>query len=173
MKKSVKKLALAAMLAAVAVVLLCTSSLFPTGRAAFAAVAGLASAAALIECGLLHAVLCFAASALLGLILAPDRTSAIMFAVFLGYYPVLKGIIEKKAGRRLTEWVFKLAAFNVALALMWLIYRLGFTGFDIKIKGILIPLAVAGVNAVFVIYDIALSKLIFIYITRISSRLNR
>ncbi len=173
MKDSAKKLAIAAMLAAVAVVLLCASSFIPTGRAAFAAVAGLVSAAALIECGMLHSVLCFAVSALLGIILTPDRTAAIMYAVFLGYYPIVKGIIEKKSGSRLIEWVLKLAAFNAALALLWFVYKFGFTEFNIKIKGILIPAAVVAADVVFIIYDIGLSKLIYFYITRVSSRIKR
>lgn len=66
--------------------------------------------------------LCWAASALLGLFLLPDKGVALLYLIFLGLYPVVKNNIEGL--RRLPlEWLCKLACFNAALSLFWFALR--------------------------------------------------
>ena len=72
--------------------------------------------AAVLAAGRAAGYLCWAASALLGLFLLPDKGVALLYLIFLGLYPVVKNNIEGL--RRLPlEWLCKLACFNAALSL--------------------------------------------------------
>ena len=172
MQKSTKKLSVSALAAAIAVALLCISAVMPTGKLAFAAVAGIGTAAVLIECGAVWSLLCFASAALLGALLAPDKASAAMYIVFFGYYPLVKGLIEKKRFPIALEWVLKLLVFNAAFALIFAMWKLGFVqvGFE---KGYAIPILVAAGNFLFAVYDYGFSKLIGFYIRRVSRHIKK
>ena len=112
--------------------------------------------------------LCWGAAGLLGLILLPDKGVALLFLLFLGLYPVVKGAIESL--RRLPlEWALKLAFFNLALTLCWFLFReLFLPALPDWLTGSLPVLYGAG-NVVFVIYDIGLSRLVGLLRARLSA----
>ena len=111
-------LAASGVLAASALGPLWLACIAPTGQLGLIAAAGLFPMAASLFAGSTAGCLCWAAASLLGLILLPDKGVALLFAVFLGIYPVAKGKIE--ALRCLPkEYVWKLAFFNAALTFFW------------------------------------------------------
>lgn len=167
-----KKLTLTAMFSAIAVVILIIASFIPTSQLALAAVAGICISAVVIENGLVYGLMGFAASSIIGIVVTSDKMPAAFYLLFFGYYPLIKAVIEKYSKKRVIEWVLKLLVFNVALTLLWAGVAIGIVGFEVAGK-YLIPLSYVGGNIVFVIYDIGFSKLIFLYITRISSRIKR
>ncbi|MBP3684279.1 MAG: hypothetical protein J6J12_04865 [Oscillospiraceae bacterium] len=66
----------------------------------------------------------YGAVAILGLLMAPDKEAAAVFAA-LGYYPILKPRLDRTKGK----WLWKLLLFNaVVLALYWMLMHL--FGFD-------------------------------------------
>ena len=66
----------------------------------------------------------YGAVAILGVLLAPDKEAAAVFAA-LGYYPILKPKLDQKKGK----WLWKVLLFNVSvLVLYWLLMHL--FGFD-------------------------------------------
>lgn len=157
------------MFAAAAAMLLYISSFLPTASIAVAAAAGLFCAAAVIECGLQYGFMCWAAASAVGFLIAADKTTALMFLLCLGLYPVLKGVIEKSAGKKL-GWALKLCYFNLVCGAVFAAYKLAFVAVPISEK-LPIPLLWLAANAVFIVYDIGLTKLISYYITVISPRL--
>lgn len=89
-----KELALCSVLAAIAVVLLCIGGVIPI---AFYLCPILASAAILIareSCRKSYVIICFIVSAILGIMLCPDKECAITYA-FLGWYPLVQPRINK------------------------------------------------------------------------------
>lgn len=58
----------------------------------------------------------YGAVAVLSLLLSPDKEAAAMF-LFIGYYPILKPILEKSKLR----WLLKALVFNAAVLLMYFI----------------------------------------------------
>ena len=105
-------------LAAGALVLLWLACMAPSGQLGLTAAGGLFPMAAAVAAGRGAGYLCWGAAGLLGLILLPDKGVALLFLLFLGLYPVVKGAIESL--RRLPlEWALKLAFFNLALTLCW------------------------------------------------------
>ena len=160
-----------ALMVAVAGVLLYLASFAPTGRLALCALAGLAVAASAIEGGLGWGLGCWAGGTFVGLILVPDKSGGVLFTAFFGIYPVLKSLLERQKSRPL-EWLGKFLFFNLALTLCWLCWRWGFMEEALLEKWALWLIYAAG-NVVFFVYDIAFSRLISLYITRVAAKRNR
>ena len=153
------------MLAALQLVLLYLGTVMPSWKLALTAMAGIINAAVLIECGVSSSILSFAAVSALGIIVLPQKSLALLYIAFFGYYPLLKSAAEHIPGRTL-EWAVKLVVFNVACAICWVALRFGFIT-DFSLPDIALVFLWLGLNVVFVIYDIGLSKLIGLYIQRI------
>ena len=157
------------MLAALQLVLLYIGTAAPSSKLAITAVAGIINAAVLIECGVGSSVLCFVAVSALGAVILPQKSIALLYIVFFGYYPLLKSAAEHIRNRVL-EWVSKLAIFNIACAICMAALRFGFIT-DISLPDVALALLWLGLNAVFIIYDIGLTRLIALYIQRIHKTL--
>ena len=165
MSDSVKKLTIASMLTALGVTCLYFSGVIPSGQIAMVAIAGMFSCAAVIHCGLKYGFVVFVATAILSILLIPDKGNAIFYTAFFGYYPVLKSPVEhiKKAW---VGWVLKILTVNLAFAVLWMVI-----GPEIFSYGRL--LGHAAVSVVLVIYDIGLSNIIAIYISRVATRVGK
>ena len=120
MDRHAKKLTRSALLTALGCALLYVSSVVPSGRVAIVAVSGLLTAAALIHCGIFYSFAVFAITAALSAVIIPVKSCAVLYAVFLGYYPIAKSLFERLKSRTL-EWAAKLVLFNAALTGLWLL----------------------------------------------------
>ena len=130
----------------------------PEGSLALTALAGLLPAALVISGGLKWGCLSWLATAALALILLPNKAVALLYTLVFGPYTLWKSLIER-LGRMIPEWVLKLAVFNGVLA----VFRLAFSGYYAQVTEALPvsgPILWAGLNLVFVIYDIGCTKLI-------------
>lgn len=153
------KLALGGILASGALVMLWLAGVAPSGRLGLTAVGGLFPMVATLTAGRKAGYLCWSTAGLLGLVILPDKGTALLFLIFFGLYPVLKGAIESLRHLPL-EWALKLVCFNAVLTISWFMFR-----------GLFLPnppqwleensLLLYGLgNVVFVMYDIGLSRLI-------------
>lgn len=165
------KITLGGLIAALAVGILFCSSWFPLGMFSVPALAGLALIVIVVECGWQWAAVAYAAVALLSFFILPDIRVSILFTCFFGYYPIVKSWTEH-CKHRVLEWVGKLAVLNAAVALVWVLanyvlqLNITFSLFGYWNNWLLIPLWL-GANAIFVLYDLAVTKLIAGYIKRI------
>lgn len=151
--------ALGGVMAAGSLVFLWIASITPSGRLGLTAVAGLFPMAAVLAAGRSAGYLCWAASGLLGFFLLPDKGVPLLYLAFLGLYPIVKGRIESI--RRLpAEWGFKLVFFNLALTLFWFFFRGMFLPDPPSWLADNLPLLYLLGSAVFVLYDVGLSRLI-------------
>ena len=158
-------IALGGVMAAGSVALLWLACAAPSGRTGLTAAAGLFPVAATLYAGRTAGYLCWAAASLLGLFLLPDKAVALLFAAFLGVYPVVKGRLETLE-RRAVEWGVKLAWFEMTLTLFWFVFEDLF-GAPEWLGGNALLLYGLG-SVVFVIYDIGLSRLITLLRARLS-----
>lgn len=154
---------------AVAVVLVYLAQIVPTMKLSLVAMAGVAAAFIVAESGPLYGLLCYAASAILSMILAPS--SGWMYVVFFGWYPAVKCLIER-IDRQMIEWPLKLIAFNAAFSLLW--FLLPAVLADV-IPGLanMFWLLFLCANAAFVLFDIGLSKLLSYYIRVILPKIRK
>ena len=169
------KIALGGLLTALGVVLMFLTGLIPIGTYALPAIAGVLLIVAVIEIGAKWAWMIYAAVAVLSLLFAADKEAALLFVLFFGYYPVLKSFLERISSKVLS-WISKFAVFNVAvvacffLAVSFLqLPEDSFTVFGIYLPWVFLILG----NAVFLIYDIALSGLVATYVEKLHHRVTK
>ena len=166
-----RRTAVAGVLAAGSLAVLWLACMVPSGRIGLTGAAGLFPVAAVLAAGRAAGYLCWAASALLGLFLLPDKGVALLYLIFLGLYPVVKNNIEGL--RRLPlEWLCKLAGFNAVLTLFWFGLHSLFLPFLPETLQAPWMVYAAG-NAAFVIYDVGFSKLISFYVARVDRVLRK
>lgn len=158
------------MLAAIGVVLLYLGSFIEVLDMAMAAIASFAVIIAVVEYGKGAPWAIYAVTSILALILLPSKTPAAFYALFFGFYPILKEKFERLG--KLARWVLKEAVFNVCLALMLLASAFLFTTVETELESpLLIVATVLLAEVVFVVYDIALTRMISLYIFRLRDRL--
>ena len=169
------KIALGGLLTALGVVLMFLTGLIPIGTYALPAIAGVLLIVAVIEIGAKWAWMVYAAVAVLSLLFAADKEAALLFVLFFGYYPVLKSFLERISNKVLS-WISKFAVFNVAVvACFFLAVNFlqlpedSFTVFGIYLPWVFLILG----NAVFLIYDIALSGLVATYVEKLHHRVTK
>lgn len=152
------RLALCGILIALSTALLCLAGTFPSGKLGLVAAAGLPSTIAVLASGRPAGFLCWAGSGILGLLLMAEKWLGLLYLAFLGLYPVVKSVLESLKSRVL-EWVCKLAYFNASLAVFLALFQAVFLTAIPEALHQGWVLFLAG-NAVFVVYDFGLSKLI-------------
>ena len=106
--------ALCGVLGALGLVLLALGSVLPLATYAAPMLAAFALIPLVQDCPPRYAWLTWAATALLALMLLPDRELALTYALVLGPYPMLKQRLDKLPGRPL-RLAAKLAVFNAAV----------------------------------------------------------
>ena len=98
-----------------------------------------------------------------------------MYVVCFGLYSVLKSVAETRIRNRTVEWAAKILFFNMALVLMLLGARLLLldTGILKELPGWAWVLGWIVLNGVFLIYDVALTRVMTFYIFRLRKKLFR
>ena len=165
-----KKLAFGAILTALSAALLWLGSVVPTGRIALVALASLLPAAAVLHFGLPLSFLVYAASALLSLLILPDKTCAVAYALVLGWYGPVKSIIER-LDRLVLEWVIKLVLFAVVACVFYFVFTAMFLSLisisALPFAWLVIPVLLAA----FVLFDVAFTGLIAMYQQRVAKHI--
>ncbi len=162
------KVALGGSVAALCLLLMFMTGLIPLGLFTFPAVAGVLLVVIAIEISPRWAALVYAAVALLSPVITPDKEAAMLFIAFFGYYPILKALLERMKSRVL-EWACKLLIFNLSFLAGYCVLIFLFNQKEVlESLGNSGTLVVAGMwflgNIVFVIYDLAITRLISAYV---------
>ncbi len=163
-----RKLAICAMMCALGVVVLYLGSVVEVLDISMAVIASLFAVFAVIEYGMAEAWTVYAVTSVLSLVLLPQKLPAVMYLLFFGFYPIVKERIEKLR-RKVLQWVIKEAIFNVCLILLMLLVKwlVALDGHNLFVfEAVFFILA----NGTFVIYDIALTRLISMYLFRLRKK---
>lgn len=145
-------------MAALGVALMYAGALFEVLDLSTAAIASICVLLVLTELGGRYAWLTYAVTGVLSLLLLPQKFAAVLFLGFLGFYPMAKSFFE----RRFRGWrclVLKFLLLNGCTFLMLLAVRYVVAEalwFEI--------MTLVLVNIVFVVYDIALTRLLRAYV---------
>lgn len=156
--RNTKKLSLAALMSALGVAFMYGGAMLEVLDLSTAALASICVMLVLVEIGMRYAWLTYAVTGVLSLLLLPQKLAAVLFLGFLGFYPMTKAFFE----RRFRGWrclVLKVLLLNACTALMLLAVRYVMTEalwFEIM------TLVLA--NIVFVVYDVALTRLLRAYV---------
>ena len=164
-----KRIAAASVFTALMVVLVYLSSLFPTMSMSIIAVAGVISAVLVSEYGLSTAAMAYASASVLALVLVPDKSNALLFALVFGIYPIIQNLVEHVKPKWLT-WCIKIAVANLIFAVVWILFKTLFFAEPDFAAGMGLILLITA-NVVFVMYDVCLKKLVIFYKIRIVNRI--
>ena len=160
------KAAFGGVVAALSVMLMLSTGLIPTLTYAIPAIAGALLMTIVIEISPVFASAIYVAVSILSLLVVVDKEAAVMYVAFFGYYPIIKSFIERKTGK-ISSWVIKYIIFNVSMVASYLVvakvFMITFDDIDFLGKFALPALLFVG-NIVFVIYDIALTRLVTTYL---------
>lgn len=162
-----KRIVVSGVLVALSVIILYLGCAIEVLDLTMSAIVSLLVVVIVIEMGYKYAWFAYLATAILSLLLLPQKSPAIFYACFMGFYPIIKSHTER-FNSAVVRWTIKLAAGNVALvAMFWLISL--FLPDEFEGGLMLIATYILGLVA-FVMYDIALSKLITLYFVKIRDR---
>lgn len=129
-----------------------------------------------LELGAKWAFLCYGVTSVLGLILPTEREALVMYIGLLGFYPIVKILIERLKSR-LMGTVLKTLLFNAALVGCFLVI--------IKVLGLNVlqnehfsaTVMAVGIlligNLAFIVYDIALTRGINLYFIKFRRSVRR
>ena len=161
------------MIAAIAVVVMLLSYI-PYLTFTAPAIAGVFMMIIALELSRKWAYASYIVSSLLVFLLA-ENEAKFLYILFFGLYPIAKGSIEGLR-RRLPEYFLKFLFFNAAMLLEVLatVYLLGIPLESGGFAGVYfyVVLAIAA-NVFFVVYDVALTRLIMLYMYRLHSRIRK
>ena len=160
------KVALGGVVSALSVVLMFSTGLIPTLTYAIPAMAGMLLIVISIEISPKFATVVYVAVSMLSLLVVADKEAAVMYAAFFGYYPIIKGFIEKKLSG-VVEWIVKYVIFNIAvISAYFVVSKIFMISYeDLGSLGkYAMPVFLVICNIVFALYDIALTRLLSAYI---------
>lgn len=158
-----KRTALGGMTAALGLVVMYIGAVLGLLDMSAAVFASLLLVAVISECGRLDALCVFSVTAVLSWLLLPNRSPALMYTAFLGYYPIIKPTFDRM--RRLWGWLLKLLLLNAAVSAAYLVWHFLLTpeADEVMLLWLWYPL----VNAAFVLYDIALGRIIRLWVIKL------
>lgn len=173
-KSRASVVALCGVLAALAVALMFLGGVIPFAAIACPVLASLVLIPVYAENGKKWGFLWYVAVTVLGLLLAPDKEAAILFA-FFGYYPMLKkriGRLPKKWIKWLVKLLYVNAAILAAYSLMIFVFRMDAVSADFaQLERYLLAVFMVLSNVSFVLYDILIDRIEILYHVRIRPKL--
>lgn len=172
MRKSsqqIKQITVSAMLSALGVIIMAVGAFVEVLDLSTAVLASMLCIFAVIEIKGSYPWLIWLSTSVLSLILLPIKTPAVFYAMFFGFYPILKEKLERLP--QILSWILKLVIFHACLALIWGVFKLFLpVALEEMGGGWMLASLYALALVCFVLYDIALTRLITFYIFRLRGR---
>lgn len=161
-------IALNGVLGALAVICLLLADVLPTSKISLYALSSFFVSIAIIEGGIRAGWIFYAATAILGSIIVPDKISIVPYALFFGVYGIIKFYIEK-LNRIVIEYVLKVVFFNACAAIIILaaqsLFEAGLTS-----RFPWVALVIAG-EIIFLVYDFVYTLFINYYRDRLRAKI--
>ncbi len=172
-KDSTFRIAFCGIISALGLALMMLTSLLPIGTYAFPCFAGIFTAAIVVEYGYKLAFGVFLVISILSTFLAGDKEAVLYFIALFGYYPILKGAIEKKLINKAFQYILKFAIFNAAAvgSFYAAMFLLSISADEYTIFGMYLPLVFLAVgNIFFLFYDKAVTVFVGQYVVKIRDK---
>lgn len=172
--KLTSKTALGAMVSALSIAFMLLTAVLPFMSYSLPAITGLLIVLLVIECDKKWAFVVYVTVSLLSLLIVPDKSAAFSYLLFFGYYPIIKSFLETKMNI-VWEKIIKFLLFNAVVLASYFIL-LKFFGIETDSDSIkwltphlrkwyIVPVIMVFASVFFAMYDIVLTRLIFLYET--------
>ncbi|MCI9626123.1 MAG: hypothetical protein HFI90_05005 [Clostridia bacterium] len=164
MNEKSRNIAIAGLACGLNVVMMVLATYIRVNTGAFLFLCALLTAIILLEVNVKYAATGFVATVLLATLLVPDKQTVALYALFFGWYPLLKLFAETRKSRWI-EWLAKLIGFHLALGIGGILF---YSLFHINILTLQIPIWLLwpALVIVFVLMDILLSLGIHFYLRK-------
>lgn len=164
MNEKSRNIAIAGLACGLNVVMMVLATYIRVNTVVFLFLCALLTAIVLLEANIKYAAVSFVATVLLAALLVPDKQTVSLYALFFGWYPLLKLFAETRKNRWF-EWLVKLAGFHLALGLVGILF---YSLFHINILALPISIWLLWLASViaFVLMDILLSLGIHFYLRK-------
>ncbi len=116
-----KKIAFSAILCSLGVIIMFLGSVIETIDITMAALASFLIIVCMIEVRGYMPLLVFVATSALSFLLLPNKTVVVIYAMYFGFYPMIKSYLERLP--MILSWVLKFAVFNIAIGLYYLFLK--------------------------------------------------
>lgn len=178
--KKIKNLTVGALLSALSVAIIALGGVIEVLDLSVAAIASFICVFAVIEFGGAYPWLIFAVTSALSLMLIPTNLGAWCYVLFFGYYAILKEKIERL--KKPLAWIIKMIIGNIAFAILLfgfgtLTYGTGLDFvelvnkvFETDFGTVMVVAVILMVELLFVVYDIALTRIITFYLKKLRHR---
>lgn len=178
--KKLKSMTVGALLAALSVAIIAVGGVIEVLDLSVAAIASFVCVFAVIELGGAYPWLIFAVTSVLSIMLIPTNLGAWCYVLFFGYYAILKEKIERL--KTPVAWTLKMLIGNIAFAILLfgfgtITYGTGLNFvelvnkvFDTNFGTFMVVCVILMVEALFVVYDIALTRIITFYLNKLRHR---
>ncbi len=164
-----KYLAVGAMLTALGVILLSLGAIIEVMDLSLAVLASILCIYAVIELRGFYPWIIYASTSVLSLLLLPQKTPAVFYALFAGFYPILKARFEARS--RVVGAVCKLVTLHLSLLAIYFALRLFLPA---ELEGLATGRLLFGLYAIllvtFLLYDYCLTRLISLYLIKFQKR---
>ncbi len=167
MKKVSYRVSLGGIVAALCLVMMFLTAVFPPLNITLPLFAGMLITVVAIEVSTSWSFVTYAVVAVLSFFVTPDKEAWLFFTFFFGYYPVAKSYLEAMKSKFLC-WLCKLVSFNISVVIIFYVTMniLGtidlFEEFGFYNKWLIPGLLVFG-NLIFIFYDYTLTQVIAAY----------
>ena len=169
------KVSLGGVVAALSLVLMLMTSIVPFGTFAFPTFAGILLILIVLNLNFGYAFAVYFVTAALSFLLVADKEAALYYTAFLGFYPIVKGLIERLSSKA-AQYVIKFALFNACIIAAFFIgtFLLGIPKESFNLFGVYLPwvFLVLG-NVFFLLYDLCVTRLVTIYLLKWHHKLNK
>jgi len=174
-RSKTKRIALCGVLAALSLALMLLAGVLPTSSYALAAMAGIVMMPIVTEFGPGAAASCFSGVAVLSLLLVADKEVVLLFLCFLGWFPICKSRLDfirpLWLGYLCRTGIFAVAAaafYFATTRLLGITLDFGETVMRYGFAAVAVLLL-----AVFLVYDVAVSKLYLFYDIKLRAMLHK
>ena len=154
------KVSLGGIVAALCLLLMFLTTVFPLLDMALPLFAGMLIMVVTVEVSISWAAATYVTVSLLSFFITPDKTAAVLFAAFFGFYPILKLLIEKKK-LGIFGWIIKSGVFLMSSVIIYKLLISVFGTVDIIeefgfLKQYMLPVLLVGLVLIFLLYDYTL-----------------
>lgn len=157
-RKKTRTVAFSGIISALCVVFLYLGSIIEVLDYSAAALCGILVTLVIVEFGNSAGIGVWLCSSFIGFLFKPQ--SVLLFALFCGWYSLVKKVFERR--RPFISYLMKFSLFNAVLAVLVFITLKVFFAEQVSVPMILAAAVLA--NVVFAIYDLLLTRIIYLYV---------
>lgn len=127
-----------------------------------------------IELGRKWAFGVYACSSIISLLIVPNKEAVVMYVAFLGYYAIVKSLLESKRMPRVAEYIIKFAVFNVSVIIAFILLIKVFGMSYEQVMGIegesgwmvkyIVPIMLVAGNIAFLAVDFLMTNAVGLYL---------